>query len=1615
MPAVDAPSDSLFGPLADEETPAALAAALAPPAAPGHFDELRGAATPSTAPSPATKTVAARAMPARVWGRFFEHLGREGFSDLNRRTLNVARQVRDNGITYNVYADADGPQRPWSLDLFPLIVDAQAWKGIEVGVLQRVQLLERVLADVYGPQRLIAQNLLPPALVQGHPGYLRPMHGIVPPGGTHLHIAAFDIVRDPQGQWWVVTQRTQAPSGLGYLLENRLIISRQFPEAFRDLKVQRLAATYRALLDSLTAMCPREEGEPRIVLLTPGPYNETYFEHAYLARYLGITLVEGSDLTVRQERVYLKTLRGLERVHGILKRLDDEFLDPLELRPDSRLGVPGLLQSIRAGHVLVANAPGSGFLESCALLGFLPALSRHLLGEELKMPSLATWWCGERAALEAVLPDLATSVIKSTYTGPGSGAVLGKHLSQREVDEWAGRILRAPEDYTVQAYMPLSQMPAWKSDRRGDRMVPRSLMLRVFAVSDGRGSWRVLPGGLTRLAGTDLEIASMQRGGSSADTWVLTEGEVDTTSLLVNEHPAGHRVRAVTSRASENLFWLGRYTERTENTARLARLALESLNGEDQSSQPLLHWLDEMARANALVLPAVPPAAQSRRVFERSLVASLADTTNATSVGFNLGALRHAASAVRERLSQEQWNLIVQAGAEFQSACAPLAAQGEYSSAEAVRVLQVLSGHTAAMTGAQTDRMTRDDGWRLLSSGRHLERLGFLAQALLCAFETGAVHDESGFEALVALFDSTITFHAQYQQRHDIAALLDLLVIDRDNPRSLGWVAQTLRGRLAKLAANTHHEDDAQAMNALLPDPEQWSLDALCARDAEGQHAALVALLRQCIEAAYRLSDLLSDHLRLRAAGEDGRAPGAPQAGERRAPAAAVAHHAGGPGAGAAERIGRRVRQHPRLLLPAGAARAADRGGRQRGAHQRGRGARVRAHLGRSARAHALPPRRALRLGGGVRLCFALCAAPSAVRRIRQAQLHAGPPAAGGGARADAPHPRRLRVRDRGHGRGHTRAAGAGAAPGRVPGLRPRDARLPAQPGLAGALRQRLPADRAAARPGAAGGRRCVACLGVALCAGRPGHARQRGPVGRTRPHQRPRARRGLRDAGRGPRLLRHFTGARRDPRGRQPHAARGGDGGAGGTRAGRLGGALPSSRRSQLALHTGPAPAGASPRGSSSGPAIVAPAASTNVRAALLAADTSALSNWIFNVAGAVTVRPAARVSTLPVTTTCPAAANDQPPSCTKRLQPAANSTCSGRSVSVATSPGSTAAPAAGRLLKLKTPWSGPVPVPPVPGPQAASRSSRKPAHSVRTARSSRVVVVIGGMEVDAEARAVHALGGWGMAAVVVVARLGLAHHGAHRLAPHARGGGMQVLRRFGGDLVDEHRLLEVVVAAVGVERGGGGMVVQVLAHQLQRLLEVAARHEAGREQLHQRIGVLRDAQALQLGQQRAGADVAAGGGGQRVEAGRLAIARQRQRQAVGVQVGGVAQPARHQLAGQALGRVVRHRRLGRQGGQLAHVAPVHAGQQAHGAVRLLLAGAGQLVARGLEEHALERRRKRRVGHAMPQQEAGKRPEGVQDGGQGEGGTGLRQGGRMVADEIDGLIFVEYYPTNKN
>ncbi|MBI5257257.1 MAG: circularly permuted type 2 ATP-grasp protein [Burkholderiales bacterium] len=829
---------------------AALAAAVAHRGTAGQFDELRAQLSgPGVVDDLAPH-----------WRQFFDRLGPDGWADLRARRLRVQQRVREDGATYNVYAEQGEASRPWPLELLPFIVSADDWALIEQGVQQRAKLLELTLADIYGPQTLLHDALLPPPLVFAHPQYLRPVHGLWPRGNTHLHIAAFDLARTPAGGFTVLAQRLQAPSGLGYLLENRLIIAPQLYDQFAGLRVQRLASTFRSLLDGLMRASPAGE-RSRIVLLTPGPLNETYFEQVFLARYLGVTLVEGSDLTVRGKRLYLKTLHGLERVHVMLRRVDDEFLDPLELRADSALGVPGLLQVLRAGELVMANVPGAGCLESLGLSAFWPAVAERLLGEPLHLPAPTTWWCGEASVWATQRERLDQFVVVPTFPTSGIAAQVVARLDVAERARLVARIDAEPAAYTLLQPQQPSETPVWMDGQ----LWPRAAVMRVYALADGTGGWRVLPGALTRVAGRDEAmhdpLLSMQRGSASVDTWVIASGAVDRSSLLPKALSAAELQgwhRTVSSRAAENLFWLGRYTERAENSTRLARVVIEAM---PDASPPVLRYFDAMARFHGLVGPGVPTPLQSARLFERALVHGLGRAADTTSVSYNLRALRDCAQSLRERLSPEHWKLIHEVGDHFEQHLAAVQAEGE-GHVQAPDVLGVLSRaatHLAAITGAQTDRMTRDDGWRLMSVGRQIERLDMLAHALATGFEHGVHLADDGFAVLLGLFDSVITYRAQFQARREVLPLLHLLVFDTDNPRSLAWVARTMRDRLRKLAR--HDSDWAERVTAGLPVPESWSLERLATADAAQCHGELISALEGCSQAARGLSDEIGRHL----------------------------------------------------------------------------------------------------------------------------------------------------------------------------------------------------------------------------------------------------------------------------------------------------------------------------------------------------------------------------------------------------------------------------------------------------------------------------------------------------------------------------------------------------------------------------------------------------------------------------------------------------------------------------------------------------------------------------------------------------------------------------------
>ncbi len=811
----------------------------------GHYDELcesDGVVRPS-------------------WRDFWSHLGAP-LPDLSRRQHLLTQQIQEDGVTYNVYNASGGPSRPWSLEVLPMIVSASDWQALERGVMQRATLLERVLHDVYGEQRVLHEALLPAALVQGHPGYIRGLQGVRPIGGVYLHMLAFDLVRGPDGAWWVAAQRTQAPSGLGYVMQNRLIVSRLFPDAYRAMNVQHLASSYRQLVDTMAALAAQCAGgePPRLALWTPGPYNETYFEQAYLARYLGLPLVEGGDLIVRDEHLFLKTVQGLEPIHGLLRRLDDDYCDPLELRVDSTLGVPGLMQVVRAGNVVLANALGTGFLESPAVHGFLPALSESMLGEPLQLPSAPTWWCGEAAAWEAVKPTLAQQLVRPTYPcrpGPECETLYGPTLSAPGLKTLEARISQNPSAFTAQNYVPYAQTPVWTDDQ----LQMRGASLRVYALSDGHGGWRVVPGGMTRIATRDAGPVSMQLGGSSLDTWVLTEGAVDAFSMLpqsVRLEELAQRQRPVSSRTAENLFWMGRYTERCEQQLRLAQALINLRAIDDEPDEAVLRALSALGITNGLVPPGTPGLDRSGRVFERVALEALTDADakqGAFSLAFNLSALSRSAEALRERLLPSQTRLMRTMVADFQSLASaaeqedavPISAR----SGEVMAALDHLAIQLSAVTGAQTDRMTRDAGWRLMSVGRMVERLVGYASFLRAFWREGAFQHPQGFDVVLDLFDSTITFRARFQRRLEVPAMLALLVLDETNPRSLACVVRRMRTELGKLPARTGAQDDLQAW---LPyEGLGVTLEELC--HPETGRKAVQSLLDRLVEAGWKLSD----------------------------------------------------------------------------------------------------------------------------------------------------------------------------------------------------------------------------------------------------------------------------------------------------------------------------------------------------------------------------------------------------------------------------------------------------------------------------------------------------------------------------------------------------------------------------------------------------------------------------------------------------------------------------------------------------------------------------------------------------------------------------------------
>lgn len=709
-----------------------------------------------------------------IWSRLAGHLGGLSPADLATHLARADRYLRDSGVFYRQYGTTQPTDRPWPFSHIPVLLDEEDWSEIATALIQRAELLEAVMADLYGPNHLVSSGRLPPALVAGNPAWLRPMVGIRPRSGHYLHFLAFELGRGPDGKWWVLADRSQAPSGAGYALENRVATARAFSDLYAQENVHRLAGFFRDFRDALLSR--RQDRDSRVAILTPGPLNETYYEHAYIARYLGFTLVQGEDLAVSNGQLMVRTVAGLRPVEVLWRRLDSDYADPLELDPRSRIGTPGMVAALRAGALTMVNSLGSGVLETRALMAFLPKLAPHLLGEPLTMPNIATWWCGDAAARSTVLSAPERMILGDALsTGmPIDQGVDSIRAAEMTTGELAQRLQPHGAGLIAQEAVTLSTTPTLMAGQ----LVPRPMTVRVFLARTA-GGWTVMPGGFARIGATpDPAAIAMQLGGSAADVWVVSPKPVAAVSMVPAASDSQQRrsPSVLPARAADNLFWLGRYVERSEGIVRLLRAYHTRLAEAGPASAPLLAAMTPLFdRSGIKPAHGVPPA--------------LLD---------NLAAAITSAGQVRDRFSPDAWSAL-----DDINRSARRMAQRVSPGDDAARALSALLRKLAGISGLVHENMYRFVGWRFLSIGRLHERAMGMCSALAALTDPEA--PEGSLDLVVEIGDSVLTHRRRFSTAASRETVIDLLALDPLNPRALRHQIDHLRAQIDALpAANDH-------------------------------------------------------------------------------------------------------------------------------------------------------------------------------------------------------------------------------------------------------------------------------------------------------------------------------------------------------------------------------------------------------------------------------------------------------------------------------------------------------------------------------------------------------------------------------------------------------------------------------------------------------------------------------------------------------------------------------------------------------------------------------------------------------------------------------------------
>lgn len=759
------------------------------------------------------------------WHSFFQSFNELGSGEILNRNSEISRLLKENGVTYNIYGDSSELSRDWNVDAIPFLISKEEWETVEAALIQRAELLNLLLQDIYGEQKLIKSGILPLELVYSHTGFLRQCAGINLPGKHSLVLYSADMARSPDGKLWIISDRTQAPSGSGYALENRTVMTRVLPELFTGLKVRHLSPYFDTLSHSLNELGSRLHQNPRIVILTPGPGNETYFEHSYLSSHLGYTLVQGNDLMVKNNFVWLKTLSGLEKVDVIIRRIDDVYCDPLELKADSQLGVAGLLQVIRSGNVTIANPPGSSILENPGLMPFLQNISKYFFGNGLLLPTIASWWCGQPKELRYVLNNLQSLVIKKIFRGTSKGtSVDGASLSAQQLNELKQRIIKHPFMYVGQEKIGLSSTPSLVNKK----VEPRKTIFRSFLVSNG-DSYTAMAGGLSRTSSDALNfIVSNQSGGFSKDTWIISP-EPGGTLYVPKKYP--ERVNVVSngilpSNTAENLFWVGRYTERLLGNARFHRTVLQCIaegnrlmqENDVQTEQILLKALTHYTFTYPGFIEDEDGADNESREKLKNPWPEINDIifneARAGSLKYDFILFIRAVHAVRDHWSTDTWRVlrgIEEEWKKVKTATIP-------GHLKIQHLLDNLITSTVAFIGLNRESISREQGWLMLDMGRKIEQCLLLISMLRATLvnKYDDLVDYKLQEAVLTTNESIVNFRYKYRSLLQLPLVLDLMIFDPNNPRSLLYQMDRLKKSLGNLPKT--NGDELSAHDVLIAD-----------------------------------------------------------------------------------------------------------------------------------------------------------------------------------------------------------------------------------------------------------------------------------------------------------------------------------------------------------------------------------------------------------------------------------------------------------------------------------------------------------------------------------------------------------------------------------------------------------------------------------------------------------------------------------------------------------------------------------------------------------------------------------------------------------------------------